>query len=200
MKKTIPFKKDIIFNTSLAEVTSISLDHTLKINTDTVLGNFIISGDYKVTEASIDTSPFNYEIPFKIAFDSKYNLDNASLDIEDFYYEIVNNSNLLINIEVGIDGIEEQEEIEEEILDEKRCVEPEEMEEINDDNKMSFFDNIVEEDTYKAYKIYIIREGDTIDSIIQKYTVNKELLEKYNDLSEIKLGDKIIIPIQDEGN
>lgn len=199
MKKTIPFKKDIIFNTSLAEVTSISLEHDLKIEENIVLGNFIISGEYKVTEASIDTSPFSYEIPFKIAFDSKYDLKNACLDIEDFYYEIVNNTNLVINIEVKIDGIEEKEEVIEEESMDKRCVEPEEDYDLAD-NKVSAFDDVFEEESYKTYKVYIVREGDTLDSITQKYATNKELLEKYNDLSEIKLGDKIIVPTQDEGN
>ena len=46
----------------------------------------------------------------------------------------------------------------------------------------------------KRYKIYIVKENDTIESIISKYSVSKELLDSYNDLSDIKLGDKIIIP------
>ena len=47
---------------------------------------------------------------------------------------------------------------------------------------------------YLTYKIYIVKENDTIESIISKYSVSKELLDSYNDLSDIKLGDKIIIP------
>ena len=39
MKKIIPFKKDIIFKTNLAEITSISLEHTLKISEKIVNGN-----------------------------------------------------------------------------------------------------------------------------------------------------------------
>ena len=35
MKKIVPFKKDINFKTNIAEITSISLEHTLKV------GNFI---------------------------------------------------------------------------------------------------------------------------------------------------------------
>ena len=47
---------------------------------------------------------------------------------------------------------------------------------------------------YLTYKIYIVKENDTIESIISKYSVSKELLDSYNYLSDIKLGDKIIIP------
>ena len=35
---------------------------------------------------------------------------------------------------------------------------------------------------------------------MEKYNTNKESLEMYNDISEIKLGDKIIIPVTYEGN
>ena len=33
-----------------------------------------------------------------------------------------------------------------------------------------------------------------IETILQKYNINKEILEMYNDLKEIKIGDKVIIP------
>ena len=192
MKKKIPFKKDIIFGTRVAEITSISLDHNLKIENNNLVGNFIVSGDYKITEASVQVSPFSYEIPFKIAFDEKYDLESAVLDIDDFYYEIIDNSVLNINIEVGVDNIEEKEE---RCIEEEEKEEPEEQVEIN-----SLFDSITDEDTYKTYKVYIIREQDTIEKVIETYNSSKEVLEQYNDLSNIKLGDKIIIPVQDEGD
>jgi len=42
--------------------------------------------------------------------------------------------------------------------------------------------------------VYIVREGDTIDSIMSKYKITRDLLNEYNDLNELKLGDKLIIP------
>ena len=208
MNKIIPFKKDIIFKTNLAEVTSISLENTLKIEDNIVSGNFIVSGEYKVTNESVDALKFLYELPFSIAFDSKYNLDNASVDIEDFYYEIINDSVLSVNIEVLVDKIEEieQEDFMEEareISEDQRCVEEEDVveekkEDINVD--LSLFNTINIEDTYNTYKVYIVRENDTIESIMEKYNVLKDDLNEYNDLTEIKLGDKIIIPVKNEGN
>lgn len=211
MKKIIPFKKDIIFKTNLSEVTSISLEHTLKLEENMLLGDFIVSGEYKMTDESRDTEKFLYELPFEVAFDSKYKLDNADIDIEDFYYEIVNNSILRINIEASVDKIEEQliekeeiridldeifEEKEEPTVDiEERCIEEETKEMIP-----NLFDNINIDETYNTYKICIVRENDTLESILEKYSVAKETLEMYNDISEIKLGDKIIIPVTYEGN
>lgn len=210
MKKTIPFKKDIIFKTNLEEVTSISLEHTLKIEDNLLTGDFIISGEYKMTQESTDTEKFLYEIPFEVAFDSKYKLDNAIIDIDDFYYEIVNNSVLRINIEASVDKIEEiliereepivniEQIIEEPKIEEpkieERCIEEEDIKLPN------LFDNINIDETYNTYKICIVRENDTLESIIEKYNVTKDTLELYNDISEIKLGDKIIIPVVYESN
>ncbi len=211
MKKVIPFKKDIIFKTNLSEVTSISLEHTLKIDDKTLSGNFILSGDYKITEESKTTEKFLYELPFNIVFDDKYNLSNSIVDISDFYYEIVNDSVLSINIEVEVDKIEEilinKEEVEMDIASDKRCIEEEkeevkneEVKEVKERSNINLFDNISIEETYKTYKICIVRENDTIESIMEKYNVKKDDLELYNDLTEVKLGDKIIIPVSYEGN
>ena len=71
MKKTIPFKKDITFKTSIAEVTSISLEHTLNKQENNVVGNFIVSGDYKVTDTSNTTLEFYHDLPFNIELDEK---------------------------------------------------------------------------------------------------------------------------------
>ena len=55
----------------------------------------------------------------------------------------------------------------------------------------SFKDNI---ETYKTYSVYIMKEEDTIDVVLQKYGVTREELEEYNDMSDIKTGSKIIVP------
>ena len=50
---------------------------------------------------------------------------------------------------------------------------------------------------YVTYKIYIVKENDTLDTILETYNVDKEELSKYNVLDSIKIGDKIIIPYYD---
>ena len=224
MKKIIPFKKDIIFQTNLAEIVSISLEHTLSVEEEHMIkGNFLISGEYKMLETSVNTDPFSYDLPFVVDLDERYILDKSEVDIDDFYYEIINDNVLSVHIDVVIDGIEEKEIKKEEVImeekqlvreelpleennnevveqkneikeepkkefqkEEKRCIEEEEVSNI--------FNQVDSSETYKSYTIYIVRENDSIESIIEKYGVSKEQLEIYNDLSEIKLGDKIIIP------
>ena len=53
-------------------------------------------------------------------------------------------------------------------------------------------------ETYVTYHVYIVKEQDTIDSIMKKYNVDKEKISLYNNLEEIKPGMKLIIPNQDE--
>ena len=77
--------------------------------------------------------------------------------------------------------------------DEDRCIE----EEYSNSIFNSFNDN---EDEYRTYKVYIVREGDSLEQILLKYQINKEELQKYNDLTEINIGDKIIIPYMYENN
>ncbi|MDD3452875.1 MAG: LysM peptidoglycan-binding domain-containing protein [Bacilli bacterium] len=209
MKKNIPFKKEIIFKDNVAEITSISLEHNLNKKENSVYGEFIISGEYKINQTSINTEPFFYELPFEISLDERYILKDARITIDDFYYEIVNDKILIINIEILIDKLEEKEiiiqedtrenfdiqnnitEIKSQEIIQPRCIEKEDL----FDNPI--FNSLSDNDTYKSYSVYIIRENDTIESIIEKYEVDLEQLELYNDLKEIKLGDKIIIPSND---
>jgi len=50
------------------------------------------------------------------------------------------------------------------------------------------------DETFSTYSIYIIREGDTLDTVINKYKTTKDILSEYNDLSDIRIGTKVIIP------
>jgi LysM repeat protein len=56
------------------------------------------------------------------------------------------------------------------------------------------FSNLDDTETYTTYYVYIVKEDDTIDKIMTKYGVTKEDLEAYNNLAEIKPGDKVIVP------
>ncbi len=50
------------------------------------------------------------------------------------------------------------------------------------------------EETFSTYSVYIIRDGDNIEDIMTKYKTTREALEEYNDMSNIKIGTKLIIP------
>ena len=107
MNKLIPFTKEIVFDSNIYEITSISLENTLGKNNNIISGDFIVSGEYRITETSINTLPFKYNIPFTIDIDETYDISAASIDINDFYYEIINDKVLAINIEVIVDNVKE---------------------------------------------------------------------------------------------
>jgi len=229
MKNIIPFKKDVIFKTNLSEITSISLENTLNIKDDIISGDFIVSGEYKISDKSTSVEPFEFKLPFEIVMDDRYDTKKAIVDIDDFYYEIINNNVMSISIDVLVDKLQEKPIVElddlvditpvREILDdeeiemeketgieEERCIEPEEVnEEIIEERDLnkniiegkmnSLFSQISNDnEVYVTYNVVIVRDGDTIDSIIEKYNVKEDDLKKYNDLSNLQLGDKLIIP------
>ena len=205
MKKLIPFRKEISFD-HLYEITSISLEHNLSKEDNTLSGNFIVSGEYLMTETSKDTIPFNYDIPFTVDIDETYDISNASIDVDDFYYEIINNNILAINIEVKLDNIKEillergnmdtLDILSDNVIDIDVTDNNTEIDNYIEDKdiKKSLFSNLDNTDNYVNYRVYIVRENDNIDGIMKKYNVNKNMLEDYNDLTNIKVGDKIIIP------
>ncbi|MEG2351379.1 MAG: LysM peptidoglycan-binding domain-containing protein [Bacilli bacterium] len=106
MKQIIPFIKDLSFNTKISEVTSIALEHNLKMeNNDSIIGEFIISGNYKINEISVNEEEFNHNVDFDITLDDKYDVTKVKIDIDDFYYEIINDSILRIHIDVMVDNL-----------------------------------------------------------------------------------------------
>ena len=205
MKKIVPFKKDIEFNNNIAEISSISLEHTLKLQEENLVsGEFIISGTYKMTEASLNVDPFEYKLPFDISIDKKYDTEKVNVDINDFYYEVINNEILSINIEIVLDNLEEKQ-IEKEVvnLPEEKIEVLEDREELDEnisENNVSnqevknIFSGLEENERYSVYKVHIVTENDTVESIMQKYDITRENLEAYNDLNNLKIGDKLIIP------
>ena len=57
---------------------------------------------------------------------------------------------------------------------------------------------ILQPNKYYTYKIYIVRQGDTYETICNKYNITLDDLKEYNDLNELNVGDKIIIPSLNE--
>lgn len=199
MNKIVPFKKNIIFKSNLSEITSISLEHTLHSEQEKIVGEFIVSGEYKMVETSTNTEAFSFNLPFETTLDD-YKLDNAKIDIDDFYYEIINNNVLKVSIDVSIDQIEEILHIDEEVEAPEIIIEPElpleeeRVELIHDNDIKTIFDSVEGSEVYATYKVYIVREEDTLEAIIERYGTTRDELEFYNNLEDIKLGDKIIIP------
>lgn len=214
MKNIIPYEKDIKFDTKIAEITSISLEHEESFNDDDLEGNFIVSGDYKVHQISVNKEQFNYKIPFTIELSDNIDKSSVEIDINDFTYDIKDNDTLLVKIDLlfsyeelklkeeRLDEIKEerltQEELDKEI-DELINNEKEEKKEIIEETKEAkIIEETPSENTYVTYHVYIVNKDDTLDTICLKYNVDKDILHEYNEFEELKVGDKILIPIKDE--
>lgn len=211
MKQIIPLKKDILFKSKIGSLSNLNLDHDYKINDDIVNGTVALSGTYKMTEASVVEDDFFYTIPFSIAISDRIKKDTIQIEIEDFKYEIEKDI-LKVNIELELTCEEnETEEVKDDVSDyldeyfkdENNNLTEEVKEvktELDVDNEITnITNNIIEtNDKYYTYKIYIVRENDTVESICSKYNITYEELKEYNDLNEINIGDKIIIPSFDD--
>lgn len=225
MKQIVPFKKDLLFKTKVSEITSISLEREIDTSEAGIItGVFHITGDYKMNEGSINRDNFSFDLPFDITLDPRYDMSSVKADIEDFYYDIINNDTLKVNIDLFIEAeyLEEEPVMEEQVVEEpvreevtqevREEREEEEMDTIDikkddvkdvvsdevreDDNitASDLFSNLDDTETYTTYYVYIVKEEDTIDKILVKYGISKDELESYNDITNIKPGDKVIIP------
>ncbi len=203
MKKTVPLTKEIKFDTNIAEVTSIALDHDLSKEGNEVIGTLVVSGSYKMNDVSINVEEFKHNIPVNIELSDHYDSSKMLIEIDDFYYEIIDSKGLNVNIEIGLNNLFEKELIERKIEVLEEVEEIEEIKEFEEKKEermeisevKTLFDSFDESvETYSTYKVYIIKENDNIESIMLNYNVSKDILEQYNDLSDLKIGDKIIIP------
>ena len=105
MKQIVPFKKELPFKTKVSEITSISLEREINVLEDAVItGVFHITGDYKMNEGSINREEFSFDLPFDITLDPRYDIDSVKSDIEDFYYDVINEDTLKVNIDLYIEA------------------------------------------------------------------------------------------------
>ena len=256
MKQIVTLEKEIAFKTMVGEISSISLEPDLSfINDSEIEGNLIISGTYKMTEASTIEEDFNYKVPVEIMLTTSLEEETRGVDINNFTYAIVNEEALQINVELIIEGLEKievEEENEEEdnsdvrdasveeddstreeievltteesakeelpsfeeveelpslenidvkeevpvMMEESIEVEPTMKEDTNNkqvmDSIFSAFANT--DETYSTYSVYILREDDNLEEVMAKYNTNREALSEYNDLDNLKVGAKLIIP------
>ena len=154
MHEIVSFTKDIEFKTMINKITSISLEHTLMLSgSDSIKGDFIVSGTYKMTAASQLENDFSYKIPVDIVMDDKYDLTNLVIDIDDFTYEVVDEEILRVNIDLLLDKLE--------------LKKVEEVKEKEEDNLVTLDDLFMESDTKEKLEL------DDLDSHSEKEITDK---------------------------
>ena len=223
MKNVIPYTKECSFEGKVAEITSISLEHNIDVENGALIGNFQITGDYKSHEVSLNKEPFEFNLPFSIELADSATRESVEFDINDFNYQLINDNTLKVDIEFSVttpvieeipdertpdifETVEDEyEDLYEKLMSESESVvreaeviEEEAVEEKRED-LVSAESTIVEaiksdEDSYITYNVHIARDNETIETISSMYSCEIEILSKYNDLSNITIGDKIIIP------
>lgn len=215
MKKTVTFERKINFPTMIGEISAISLEEKLKFVDDkNINGDLILSGRYKMTEASRLEEDFSYNIPVEINLIEKIDPSTGKVEISDFNYRI-EDSSIICNIELLVSGLEVIEEEKEDLdrecdgdsMEEKEVEIPKIIEEktdldvaeedTKDTNNVSdtIFKWSDDQETYGTFLVYIVRQNESLQNILAKYPTSLEEVEKYNDISNIEIGSKLIIPL-----
>jgi len=168
MNCKIPFTKDILFEKKVCEITSISLEHELISTEDDLKGNFIISGDFKSHEVSVNKEAFSYILPFEIELADDIDRDTIEFMIDDFTYEIIDNSTLRVNIDFNvIASLKEIEEVEEPLFKDARELFLDESEEIElVDDRNNTLENLEEK----------IKANDTTEDVKENEKISEDTI------------------------
>lgn len=221
MNEIFKIDREFLLKNTIYEITSISCEHNYDINGSFCEGEFIVSGDYRLHEISINKEDFSFKIPFNHELRSNINLDSVEVDIIDFRYELINEDELKVYIEYTINAEESLIEFEDAtslnefldkndadvvMLNDERTEEliTESIEEnipqdnrnnsIDDVNQNTILDSINSSETYVKYHIHTVTIEDSVDSILNKYKISITDLKKYNSFENLELNMKLLIP------
>lgn len=215
MNEVFTLEREFLFKTNIYEITSISVEQNYEIEESIIKGDFIISGSYRLHEISINKEDFIFKIPFKHELKSNINLDTIKLDINDFTYNFNNQDELEVHIEYiitadeSIKVFDDEEKLEEflntedydivdlreEIPNEIKMPTITEEKPINEDiNKDMIINSINDEDEYVLYHVHTVAINDSIESITKKYNISINTLKEYNNIENLELNMKLIIP------
>ena len=164
---------------------------------------------------------FNYRIPVEISLTDSLDVLSSNISIVDFVYDVIDDKSLLCKIELVVEGTiidndrdcdgdpVDKKEIEIPKIDDKKeemelldadIVEEEVNEEDRDDSEVKLFNIDDNSETFGTFIVYMVRQNETINTIISKYNTSLEEIEKYNDLKELSVGSKLIIPLLKNDN
>lgn len=180
---TIPFS---IALSSLIDRSSINLtikDFNYSVEKDIIHLNMSLNLDYQEIEVQEEVETEEERPIINQIIEEK---NNDEEDIMDTVDELLDN----------MPEVEETDEPtfhNELMMDEKIEENVEEKKEAQESIK-SIISGMTTEESYYKYKVYIMREEDTIESVAIKYNVTLDDLREYNNIENINVGDKIVIP------
>ncbi len=210
----IPFESKIKFDYPVKEICSISLEHEITKNDDELLGNFFISGTCKEHELSVNTTDYNFTLPFSVTYTNKINIDTLEFNIENFTYSLENNE-LKVNIDYVLTADDIEEMRDEEELDPYELIAPNEVD-INDEpvreekvpmievvnKEQDEYQNIVNglqmNEDYAIYHVHFLNNTDSLESLCQTYNISQNELLNINNVESLDGLDKVLIPLKNE--
>jgi len=209
MKEKIPFTKEIDFKENISTITSISLEHQENIKEGEINGNFTVFGDYKIHSDTTEKELFKYNLPFTTILPNGIDENSIKIDIDDFTYDILEDHIMRVNIDYTIEGdrlniIDDIKEERNEIIENEEIPIIEYVDKLK--NKIEEKEPVIDETEesteintdFVTYNVHIVKENDTIESILSKYNTNIDNLKIYNNITNLNIGDKIIIPTSNE--
>lgn len=171
VNKAYEITKEFLFKTNIYEITSISIEDNYDIDGSNIEGDFIVSGDYRLHEISINKDDFSFKIPFSHEIDKNINLDTIELEITDFSYDFKNGDELTIHLEYTISGELEAIEINDE----------EELDNFLENNKDAEIVNLSDNSVIKDKDIDKNEDDSNRENSIS------ELLEEYSSSNDIEM-------------
>lgn len=174
---------------------SIPVEITILEDIDSSTANIdIIDFYYQLNDSRLLSCVIEIQVEAVDVLVDERECDGESIDekeIEIPIKNLVNEDNL-----ENLDDLEEENR-EEEIIDEDN-------DDINNsietnENAMLFNIDLTTE-SYGTFIVYMVRQNESINSILEKYHTSLEEVEKYNDIKNISMGSKLIIPLLKDEN
>lgn len=103
MKEKFEIEKELKFNSNIAEVTSISLEEKHDFKDGVLKGYFIVSGEYKIHQISLNKEKFNFKIPFELPIKNDVDENTLEVEVSNFIYDADTDS-LFVTINYEVSG------------------------------------------------------------------------------------------------
>lgn len=102
MRENYEIEKELKFSNNIAEVTSISLEEKHEVDNG-LKGNFIVSGEYKIHEISLNKEKFSFKIPFECDVKNDIDKNTVEMEVTDFTYD-TDGDTLYVTISYEVTG------------------------------------------------------------------------------------------------
>ena len=211
----IYFKKQVDLNHQLKELVSISVDESIQYKIETrgmrAVGSIMMNGEYKDEISKKDFSE-SIDLDILAVFDKITDKRDFQVKVEDFDYTL-NDGNLDLVIQASIYGVLDDEDrivetpkseyesqgevierIEDILQEQDQAIEQELVETPIQKRIETPVSSLEQQEDLGIYYLYIVQDGDTYQSIGQRYKIDEYKLKEYNRDRTLLKGTIVIVP------